>query len=307
MDGPEKRAADAAGIVCYRIGTSLEPVAEEALRRPGRGLAVILASDEKRALPAGVMPPSPRGARVSRAEGRRDCLCGAMALPGRAPFGYSVAADAVVFLDSGGTVRPCLKQMEKEKTWREPGLGVFLCDLWELLLAGDIRSLEELEERIAKLENAVLSGTAGDFHRRLMAVRREVMAYARCYTQLGDVLYKFLENGNGYFGAEDLRLFQLFRERVGRLASEAENLREHCLQVWELFQAELDLRQNRIMKVLTIVTTVFLPLTLLVGWYGMNFRGMPELSWAYGYPAMILASVLVVGLTVWLLKKKKLW
>ena len=120
-------------------------------------------------------------------------------------------------------------------------------------------------------------------------------------------IYKFLENGNGYFSQEDLRLFQLFRERIGRLGEEAQNLREHCLQVWELFQAELDLRQNRIMKVLTIVTTVFMPLTLLVGWYGMNFHNMPELSWEHGYLAMILVSGLTVFLTIWLLKKKKLW
>ena len=117
-------------------------------------------------LPAGVMPPSPKGARFSRAEGRRDCLCGAMVIPGHPPFGYAVTADTVVFLDSGGTVRPCLKQMEKEKSWREPGLGVFLYDLWELLLDGDLRALEALEQRIDKLENAVLSGTSGAFHQR---------------------------------------------------------------------------------------------------------------------------------------------
>ena len=307
MAATERSAADAAGTACYRIGTSLEPVAEEALRRPGRGLAVILASDEKQALPAGVMPPAVRGARFCKAEGRRDCLCGTVVLPGREPFGYSVTADTVVFLDSGGVVRPVLRQMEKERSWREPGLGVFLCGVWELLMAGELRRLEGLEEQITRLENAVLSGTSGAFHRHLMAARREAAAYVRCYAQMDDVMYKFLENSNGYFTAEDLRLFQLFRERMGRLESEAESLREHCLQVWELFQAELDLRQNRIMKVLTIVTTVFLPLTLLTGWYGMNFSGMPEVEWAYGYPVMILVSALVVALTVWLLKKKKLW
>ena len=307
MSEAEREGAGLPALECYQMGTALEPVEPAALSAGRLGLTVIWTAREDTPLPAGVMPPSPKGARFSRAEGRRDCLCGAMVIPGRPPFGYAVTADTVVFLDSGGTVRPCLKQMEKEKSWREPGLGVFLYDLWELLLDGDLRALEALEQRIDKLENAVLSGTSGAFHQRLMAVRREVMTYVRCYAQLDGVLYKFLENGNGYFNAEDLRLFQLFRERVGRLESEAENLREHCLQVWELFQAELDLRQNRIMKVLTIVTTVFLPLTLLVGWYGMNFRDMPELTWAYGYPVMVLASVLVVALTVWILKKKKLW
>lgn len=61
------------------------------------------------------------------------------------------------------------------------------------------------------------------------------------------------------------------------------------------------------MQILTIVTTIFLPLSLLVGWYGMNFQRMPELSWKYGYPAVIGVSVLFVILSLWLCKKKKFW
>ena len=74
-----------------------------------------------------------------------------------------------------------------------------------------------------------------------------------------------------------------------------------------MFQAEIDIRQNRIMKILTIVTTIFLPLSLLVGWYGMNFVGMPELTWKYGYPVVIAASVVVVIVSLLVCKKKKFW
>ena len=82
---------------------------------------------------------------------------------------------------------------------------------------------------------------------------------------------------------------------------------EYCTQIQSLFQSEIDIRQNRIMQILTIVTTIFLPLTLLVGWYGMNFSGMPELHWKYGYPTIILVSVAVVVLSLWVCKKKKFW
>ena len=75
----------------------------------------------------------------------------------------------------------------------------------------------------------------------------------------------------------------------------------------ELFQSENDLRQNRIMCILTIVTSVFMPLTLLTGWYGMNFKNMPELSWQYGYPAVIAAGAIIVILCLWICKKKKFW
>ena len=307
MPAQGRAGAGTPNMECYQIKQMLQPVEAEVLSQPDRGLAVIWAMGDGQALPAGVMPPSVRGARFCKAERRRDCLCGAMVIPGREPFGYTVTGDTVVFQDSGGTVRPCLRQIAREQSWREPGLGIFLYDIWELLTADDLKRLSELDSQITKLENTVLSGASGAFHQKLMAVRRKVMVYVRYYAQMDDVIYKFLENGNGYFTQEDLRLFQLFRERIGRLGDEAQNLREHCLQVWELFQAELDLRQNRIMKILTIVTTVFMPLTLLVGWYGMNFRNMPEMTWEYGYPVMILVSILMVALTIWLLKKKKLW
>ena len=54
------------------------------------------------------------------------------------------------------------------------------------------------------------------------------------------------------------------------------------------------MRQNRIMTVLTVVTSIFMPLTLITGWYGMNFRYMPELELPWAYPAVILVSIAVV-------------
>ena len=62
-------------------------------------------------------------------------------------------------------------------------------------------------------------------------------------------------------------------------SAHAELIAESALQLRELYQAEQDSRQNRIMGLLTVVTTLFLPLTLLTGWDGMNFRNMPELTW----------------------------
>jgi magnesium transporter len=68
----------------------------------------------------------------------------------------------------------------------------------------------------------------------------------------------------------------------------------------EAYQAQIDLQQNELMRLFTVITALFLPLTLLVGWYGMNFQGMPELTWKYGYPAVIGLSVLIsAGLILW--------
>ena len=139
---------------------------------------------------------------------------------------------------------------------------------------------------------------------------------------IGRFVYAFLEQ----LMAKDLHHLEEIEDRIEELeervlAGELENfnapmaglreesqlLREYCSQVQNLFQSEIDTKQNRIMQILTIVTTVFLPLSLLAGWYGMNFTGMPELNWKYGYPVIIAVSVIVVALSLWICRKKKFW
>lgn len=81
--------------------------------------------------------------------------------------------------------------------------------------------------------------------------------------------------------------------------------REYSLQLREMHQTQIDVRQNNIMKILTIVTTVFLPLSLIAGWYGMNFVNMPELQSTNGYRIVCIASALCVVLELLIFKWKK--
>ena len=82
-------------------------------------------------------------------------------------------------------------------------------------------------------------------------------------------------------------------------------LLDYTTQIRETYKSRLDVKQNRIMTVLTVVTTVFMPLTLIVGWYGMNFRYMPELEWKIGYPLVIIVSVIIVIASLIFFKVKK--
>jgi magnesium transporter len=77
------------------------------------------------------------------------------------------------------------------------------------------------------------------------------------------------------------------------------------VQLGDQYKANLDIRQNRIMTILTVVTTIFMPLTLIVGWYGMNFRYMPELEWRWGYPVIIVVTLLIAIGCLLFFKKKK--
>ena len=113
------------------------------------------------------------------------------------------------------------------------------------------------------------------------------------------------ENEMDFFGEKEATCFGVFTDRAGRLREETQVLREYAMQVQDVYQSEIGIRQNDVMKVLTIVTTVFLPLTLIAGWYGMNFVHMPELAWKYGYPVVIFVSVLIVVVSLYIFKKKK--
>ena len=93
--------------------------------------------------------------------------------------------------------------------------------------------------------------------------------------------------------------------RVEQLQNHVHLLRENVLQIRELYQSMQDAHQNKIMAVITIVTTIFLPLTLITGWYGMNFVYMPELQWRYGYFAVIMISLIIVIVEIIYFKKKK--
>ena len=93
--------------------------------------------------------------------------------------------------------------------------------------------------------------------------------------------------------------------RVELLQNHVHLLRENVLQIRELYQSMQDARQNKIMVVITIATTIFLPLTLITGWYGMNFVYMPELQWRYGYFAVIMISLIIVIAEIIYFKKKK--
>lgn len=257
--------------------------------------------------------PSARDARVCKAEVRRDCLSGTVVMPRRGrmgervAFGYLLTRDRVVLCDDTGTAHSILKRLAKEKRWRENGPGLFFCEFLAQLLVRDLHHLEELEDQLSRLEEGVLAGELEGFNAALSPLRKQALGWLRYYNQLDGVACELESNEIGLFSAEEEQQFHMLEKRLARLRDEAQLLREYCLQVRELFQAELDIRQNRIMKILTIVTTVFLPLSLVAGWYGMNFTGMPELRWTYGYPAVIAGSVIIVLLTLWIMKKKKFW
>ena len=174
------------------------------------------------------------------------------------------------------------------------------------LLRGDMAHLDRLEADISDGETEVLTGAHEAYLDRIIAWRRELLRLKRYYEQLSAILDELAANENQLLTRPVRRRMVILGSRMDRYLGAVRNLQDIISQMREAYQSQLAIQQNQLMKLFTVVTVVFLPLTLLTGWYGMNFVGMPELTWKYGYPVAIVVSVVIV---VALLRhfKKKNW
>ncbi len=168
-----------------------------------------------------------------------------------------------------------------------------LSGFFSALLREDLDCMEALEERVTDCEDTLLQGTHSDYITQIITFRKELLRLKRYYEQLQQILEGLAENENQLLSEEELRAFRFLGKKVERLLAHIVNLRDYITQMREAYQAQIDIQQNNLMKVFTVVTAIFLPLTLLAGWYGMNLN-MPEFHWAYGYPLVIGLSVVVV-------------
>ena len=98
------------------------------------------------------------------------------------------------------------------------------------------------------------------------------------YAQLSEFAESLQEDASELFDISSSKRLSYFLRRAEHLRSETQMLREYATQICSEYQAQVDIVQNRVMKLLTIVTTIFMPLSLIAGWYGMNFSNMPELE-----------------------------
>lgn len=179
-----------------------------------------------------------------------------------------------------------------------------LFSFFERLTADDAAVLEKIEQETSDLENALLSSKKRNCVREIISLRRRLMVMKRYYEQLLFVLDELQENENGLLPGGALRYFKIFAGRVDRLYHNVLNIRDYVTQVREAYQAEVDIGLNNIMKLFTVLTAIFMPLTLLVGWYGMNLQ-MPEFKWAFGYPMVIAIAVIIAVVCLIIFKRKK--
>lgn len=165
--------------------------------------------------------------------------------------------------------------------------------------------LDKLLNDIIQLEEKVFCEQAGDFSKQIMGIRKHITLLKRYYDPLTDVIEDFVGNENEICSTSVVRYFKILNNRIKRLNYQVDQLSQYTTHVREAYDAQVEIKQNKIMHYFTLFTSIFLPLTLITGWYGMNFERMPEVSWEYGYIYVIGLSITSSVLCIYAFKKKR--
>ncbi len=176
----------------------------------------------------------------------------------------------------------------------------------ERLLSSGNRGLVMTERQIIAMEREVVNGKVDpELNTEIFDLRNRLSTLKNYYEQLIDIGESLQENENDLFEEEDLRYFKIFTDKSERLSNNTQLLCDNLIHLREAMDATLNYNLNNTMKLFTMVTIIFQPLTLIVGWYGMNFKYMPELGWKFGYLYVIVLSIVVVGVILYWFKKRK--
>lgn len=240
-----------------------------------------------------------------------DCTQGIIRIPkrssGKLPeiqIGFYLDSERLLLIEDTGFLLPFLKSLERAPLG-PCTLTALVLALLESLIEEDSLELEQLEDQMAVMEEGLLNRIPDAFHATVIAYRRELSSLRAFYEQMMN-LGEQMQTTCHELDERELSSWKLFVSRCDRLHSHVEMLKEYLLQIRELYQSQIELQQNKVMTFLTVVTTIFMPLTLIAGWFGMNFPDMLMFRWKYGYLFVILLSITLVVAEYFYFRRKKM-
>jgi len=165
--------------------------------------------------------------------------------------------------------------------------------------------VERQEELIEDIEESLLESAAHDHMSQIQGLRKMLIAVRRAVWPLQEVLNGLQKLEYPHIRHSTYIYFKDLSDHVLRIIDTLEMMREATATLADSYQSNLSNEMNLVMKVLTIIATIFIPLTFIAGIYGMNFQHMPELALPWAYPAiLILMGVLAVGMLIYFKVKK---
>ncbi len=188
---------------------------------------------------------------------------------------------------------------------RKMGADSLVYALLDLVVDHYFAVLERLGERIESLEANLLADPSTSTLQKIQNLKREMLFLRKWVWPMREVLSS-LERGDFSVIQESTRIYlRDVYDHTIQVMDTIEIFRDMLSGMVDIYLSSLNNRMNAVMKVLTIIATIFMPLTFLAGVYGMNFKYMPELEWRWGYPFALLFMALIAGVMLVIFWRKK--
>lgn len=177
---------------------------------------------------------------------------------------------------------------------RKKGSDCLLYRLVDIIVDNYYTILDAIGERIEDIEESVHNNPTGKEFQQIQAIKKELIYLRKSLYPLRDALSKLIKDESGFVQTATVRFFSDVYDHVAHLIDSMDTYKDLTSSLMDIHINTLNTRMNEVMKVLTVISTIFIPLTFIVGVYGMNFDWMPELRWPYGYPAVMIIMVFIV-------------
>lgn len=165
--------------------------------------------------------------------------------------------------------------------------------------------LENLGEKIDTLEEEMMSNATRPTLRKIFDLKRELTHLRKAVWPMREVVSNMQRSDRHFQGKEQALFLRDFHDHIMRVIDTVEAYRDTVSSLVDLYLSHSSIRMNEVMRVLTVISTIFIPLTFITGFYGMNFDFMPEVHSRWSYPVVIGIMALIVALQLYYFRKKK--
>lgn len=243
-------------------------------------------------------------------ESQQECLAGTLCVPrlsdvsGKYKILFFVNRKNIVIVDDSEFSLKQIRRIQLNRTKQGQTRERFLYNFLAGMIGKDLELLNRYERQMMVLDEEVLSNQYQNYKEQSPFLRKQLLTFREYYDELRDLGKQLEEDENRFFAKKNLKYFGTVSDRADRLMNKTLHLLDYMSQIRDNYNQKVSEEQKKNMEFLTVVSTIFFPLTVITGWYGMNFENMPELR--NGYPYVIVLSLIVVAVILFIFKKRNI-
>lgn len=188
---------------------------------------------------------------------------------------------------------------------RKSGADYLAYSILDSIVDGYFGVLERLGDEIDEVEDGLLNNPKMEGLIKMRKLKRDLLFLHKSIWPLREVASGMERNENNLIKRSTIFYIRDVYDHIIQAIDTTETFRELIAGLMDVYLSSISNKMNEIMKVLTIISTIFIPLTFIAGVYGMNFKYMPELQWSFGYFTILLSMVIIAALMILYFKRRK--